>query len=490
MELTISATWFCLALFLITVVLTKIASRRTTIDHLCTLPPPPEVKGIALLGLLPTLFTKGPEATMHYLYNKLGSAFTVSFLWKRTTFLVGQETSSVFFLGLESEVTQGTLNEFTVPMFGREMGFAVDYATRMEQTRFFIESLRPAQLRSYVDPMLQEVENYFAKWGEQGVVDLKYEFEELLMLISSRCLVGKEVREKMFGQFCTLFHQIEEGVNFASFMFPYIPIPVNRRRDRARIRLTGIISEVVRSRKSFNHVEEDVLQWFIDSTYKGGRGTTIEEVSGMMLGLIFAGKHTSAMTSTWTGACLLSHAKYFDAALEEQRQIISKYNGKIDYSVLSEMGTLHSCIKEAARMHPALPTLVRQVKKDITVRTKEGNEYGVPRGHTLVNLVMVNGMLPHIYKDPEVYDPDRFRPGREEDKAAGKFSYTSFGGGRHACGGEAYAYMQIKIIFSHLLRNFELKLISSFPKPDWSKFLPEPKGKVMVSYKRCRLQSN
>ena len=310
------------------------------------------------------------------------------------------------------------------------------------------------------------------------------------MLISSRCLVGKEVREKMYGQFCTNFHQIEEGVNFASFLFPYIPIPVNRRRDRARIRLTKIISEVVRSRKSQNHVEEDVLQSFMDSTYKNGRGTNVEEVSGMMLGLIFAGKHTSAMTSAWTGACLLSHPKYFDAALEEQRQIISKYDGKIDYNVLLEMGTLHSCIKEAARMHPPLPSLVRQVKKDIVVRTKEGNEYSVPKGHTLVNLVMVNGMLPHIYKDPEVYDPDRFRTGREEDKAGGKYSYTSFGGGRHACGGESYAYMQLKIIFSHLLRNFELELVSSFPKPDWTKFLPEPKGKVMVSYKRRLLPSN
>jgi sterol 14-demethylase len=158
MELTISAVLLSVALFLITAVVIKIASGIGTTDPSCTLPPPPEVKGMALLGLLPTLFTKGPEATMHYLHNKLGSAFTVSFLWKRITFLVGQEASGIFFQGLESEVTQGNINEFTVPMFGENMGFAVDYTTRMEQTRFFVESLRPAQLRSYVDPMVQEVE--------------------------------------------------------------------------------------------------------------------------------------------------------------------------------------------------------------------------------------------------------------------------------------------------------------------------------------------
>nr|ABG88966.1 cytochrome P450 CYP51H11 [Avena strigosa]ABG88967.1 cytochrome P450 CYP51H11 [Avena strigosa] len=490
MALTVSVMLFSLALVLITAVVAKITSGRIITDPVCALPAPPEVKGIALLRLLPTLFTEGPEATMHYLHNKLGSAFTVSFLWKKTTFLVGQEASAIFFQGLESEVTQGNLFEFTVPMFGTEVGFGVDYATRREHTRFIVESLKPSQLRSYVDPMLQEVENYFAKWEEEGVVDLKYEFKELLMLISGRCLVGKEVREKMFGQFCTLYHQIEEGLNFASFMFPYIPIPVNHRRDRARIKLRGILSEVVRSRKSLNHVKEDVLQRFIDATYKDGRGTTVEEVSALIITLIFAGKHSSAMTSTWTAACLLDHANSLDAALEEQRKIIGKYKDKIDYNILSEMGVLHSCIKEAARMHPAPPALVRQVKKHVTVRTKEGNEYGISRGHTLVHLVMLNGLLPHIYKDPEVYDPDRFRPIREEDKAAGKFSYTSFGAGRHACGGEAYAYMQIKIIFSHLLRNFELKLVSSFPKPDWTQFLPEPKGEVMVSYKRRRLPSD
>ncbi|KAK1678549.1 hypothetical protein QYE76_039397 [Lolium multiflorum] len=345
---------------------------------------------------------------------------------------------------MESEITHGDIYEFTVPIFGKEMGFAVDYTTRMEQNRFFVESLRPAQLRNHVNPMLQEVEdggvvwrrggidgrpgmvnamisfedgveedggsnfygvcvgNYFAKWGDEGIVDLKHEFQQLLMLISSRCLVGKEVREKMFGQFCTLLHQIEEGLNLVSFLFPYIPIPVNRRRDKARIKLTGLLSEIVMSRKSFDRVEEDVLQRLMDSTYKDGRATTLGEVSGLILGLIFAGKHTSATTITWTGAQLLSHQKFLVAAMDEQKQIIGKYKENIDYSVLSEMRTLHSCIKEAARMHPALPTLVRKVQKDITVTSKGGNEYGIPKGNTLVNLVLVNGMLPHIYNDPEV----------------------------------------------------------------------------------------
>uniref|UniRef100_M8BMF7 Obtusifoliol 14-alpha demethylase n=1 Tax=Aegilops tauschii TaxID=37682 RepID=M8BMF7_AEGTA len=442
------------AIILITAIVTKIANARVIFDPVCTRLPPPVVNNNALLKLLPTLCTKGPEVTMTYLYNKFGSVFTVSILWKRISFLVGPEFSGPFFQGSESEVSQGNFNEFTVPMFGQENGFAVDCSTRMDEIRFYIDSLKPSQLRSHVDPMLREVEDYFGKWGDVGVVDLKYEFNHILMLIASRCLLGKEVRGKIFGEFYTLFTEIDEGgVNLVSFMLPYIPIPVNRRSDRACIKLTEIVTEILRSRKICNRIEDDVLQKLMDS---------------------------SAVVSTWTGACLLTHEKFLDAAINEQKEIMRTYGDKIDYNVLLEMETLHSCIREAGRMNPISFGLVGQAQKNIIVRTKEGVEYDIPKGDTLVNLVMLTHKLPHIYKDPKVYDPDRFRSGRDEDKVGGKFSYGTFGGGRHVCTGEAYAFMQIKIIWSHLLRNFELKLTSPFPKIDWSKYALEPKGKVML----------
>jgi sterol 14-demethylase len=139
-------------------------------------------------------------------------------------------------------------------------------------------------------------------------------------------------------------------------------------------------------------------------------------------------------------------------------------------------------------MHPSAPLLVRKAHKSFTVQTKQGNEYEIPKGHTLASPVVINNNMPHTYKDPEVYDPDRFGPARVEDKIGGRFSYPSFGGGgKHGCIGEAYAYMQIKVIWSHLLRNFDLKLMFPVPEPDWSKFIQLPPRQVLVSYKRRRL---
>uniref|UniRef100_A0ACD5U3C9 Uncharacterized protein n=1 Tax=Avena sativa TaxID=4498 RepID=A0ACD5U3C9_AVESA len=487
MDMEISDLWLAIAIFSITAVLTNIARGRITFDPESTKPLPPVVNCITLIGLLPTILTKGIQATIHNLYTKYGSVFTINFFGSKITFLIGPEVSTHFFQGPESKISQGNFYEFTVPMFGQEVGFGVDTATRSEQRRFHIDALKPSKLRSHVNHMLQEVEEYFAKWGQYGIIDLKYELDKVLMLISGRCLLGKEIREKMIDEFYTLFHEVENGLNLVSLLFPYIPIPTNRRRDSARIKLKEVLSKTVRSRRRFGQVEEDTLQKLIDSRYKDGRSTTEAEVTGLIIALVFVGKHTSSHTSVWTGACLLNNAKCMEAVIEEQKIIIAKFGDKIDYNVLLQMNILHGCIKEALRMHPTTPILVRKTHENFTIWTKEGNEYTIPAGHTLVSPTILNNNIPYIYKDPEVYDPERFGPEREEDKVGGKFSYTSFSGGMHACPGESYSYMQIKIILSHLLRNFELRLESPFPKVERGKFSLEPQGEVLVSYKRRKL---
>lgn len=84
--------------------------------------------------------------------------FTINLFGSKITFLIGPEVSVHFFQGAESEISQGEFYEFTVPMFGQEVGHGVDFATRNEQNSFCIDALKTSKLRSYVDPMLQEVE--------------------------------------------------------------------------------------------------------------------------------------------------------------------------------------------------------------------------------------------------------------------------------------------------------------------------------------------
>lgn len=335
-----------------------------------------------------------------------------------------------------------------------------------------------------MDQMILEAESYFANWGEEGVVDLKYELEHLIILTASRCLLGREVRDQLFEDVSALFHDLDSGMLPISVVFPYLPIPAHRRRDKARKKLAEIFTRIIQGRKQSGNVESDMLQSFIDSKYKDGRLTTESEVTGLLIAALFAGQHTSSITSTWTGAYLLSHKKYLSAVVEEQKDVKKRHGDKLDHDVLAEMDVLYRCIKEALRLHPPLIVLLRSNHRDFTVTAKDGKDYVIPKGHVVATSPAFANRLPHIFKNPDTYDPDRFAPGREEDKVGGAFSYISFGGGRHGCLGEPFAYLQIKAIWTHLLRNFELELISPFPEIDWNAMVVGVKDKVMVRYRR------
>jgi sterol 14-demethylase len=155
---------FSIALVFIAAVITKVAWAKITADPApsCnnTQPHPPMViTGItSAVRLLHTLLTKGFIAMLQEQYTKLGSVFTISFLGMKTTFLAGPDVSAHFYQGLESEISHGNILEFTVPMFGKDVAFGVDIATRTEQHRFYLDALKPAKLRCHVAPMLQEVE--------------------------------------------------------------------------------------------------------------------------------------------------------------------------------------------------------------------------------------------------------------------------------------------------------------------------------------------
>ncbi|GJM99782.1 hypothetical protein PR202_ga16916 [Eleusine coracana subsp. coracana] len=151
--------WSAIALVFITTAIIKIASARTLFQPRCNKSPlPPLVGGFSLIGLSYTLLMKGVRAMIGEQEKRLGGVFTISILGWKVTFLVGPEVSDHFYQGLDSEISHGNILDFTVPMFGKEVGHGVDIATQNEQIRFCQNALKPSKCRSHIYPMVQEAE--------------------------------------------------------------------------------------------------------------------------------------------------------------------------------------------------------------------------------------------------------------------------------------------------------------------------------------------
>lgn len=73
---------------------------------------------------------------------------------------------------------------------------------------------------------------------------------ELIILTASRSLQGKEVRESLTSKFARDMEDLDGGFTPLNFMFPNLPLPSYRRRDKAQKAMSDFYLDIMRKRKS------------------------------------------------------------------------------------------------------------------------------------------------------------------------------------------------------------------------------------------------
>mmetsp|Transcript_5644 Transcript_5644/g.18142 ORF Transcript_5644/g.18142 Transcript_5644/m.18142 type:complete len:155 (-) Transcript_5644:325-789(-) len=144
-----------------------------------------------------------------------------------------------------------------------------------------------------------------------------------------------------------------------------------------------------------------------------------------------------------------------------------------------DMPLLHASVSEALRLRPPLIFLMRTAMTDLQIK-----DVVIPRTDTIFLSPVYSGLREEIFSKPtEAYDPYRFlAPRNEHEKHT--HGWVGFGGGRHRCLGEQFAYVQIKTIWSYLLRNFELEAPSALPVPNYEALVVGPKPPALLKYRR------
>ena len=201
---------------------------------------------------------------------------------------------------------------------------------RRQQFRFLGTGLRGRRLKSYVPLLVKEAQDFFAKWGDSGEVDILDKLSELTILTASRCLMGQEVREKLFEEVAGLFHTLDKGITPLSVFWPHAPVPSHWARDRARKEMVKLLSGVIQKKREEIKKDpegdhgDDMLAYLVTVKYKDGRLLTVHEIVGFFIALLFAGQHTSSITATWTTLFLAHHPDVLSRVMAEQDEILSE----------------------------------------------------------------------------------------------------------------------------------------------------------------------
>jgi len=397
------------------------------------------------------------------------------------TYLIGPEAQTAFFKATDDELSQREAYRFVAPVFGPGVVFDSPTWMMYEQMKFVKSGLAANQLKKHVPIIEAEARDFFAKWGDSGKIEMLDQMNRLTILTASACLLGPEIRSdpKVASEFADLYHDLEGGLNPIAFFFPNFPMPKHWTRDRARVQISNLFMKLIKQRRSLpdSDKRDDMLQVLLEATYKDGVTLDDKSITGLLIALLFAGQHTSGITSSWTGFFLLQNPEWMKQLIEEQKEIIKQDGHEITFETLRKEVKLENCIREALRMYPPLIMLMRKVKK-----TFQYKDLTIPEGDFVAVSPAYAMRLPEMYTNPNTYDPSRFDRGEDRQQP---YAYISFGGGRHGCPGENFAITQIKTVWTVILRTYELEMgEGGMPVPDYQNMVVGPTQPAFIKYKK------
>ena len=428
-----------------------------------------------------TEFRTDPIALMQRVRDECGDVGSFQLADKQVILLTGAEANEFFFRASDEDLDQAQAYPFMTPIFGK--GVVFDASPERRKEMLHNSALRGDHMKSHAATIEREVRRAIEDWGDTGEIELLDFFSELTIYTSTACLIGRKFRDQLDSRFANYYHLLERGTDPLCYVDPYLPIESFRIRDEAREHLVGLVEEIMNQRIANPPREKsdrDMLDVLVSIPGEDGRPRfTADEITGMFISLMFAGHHTSSGTSSWTLIELMRHPDIYAEVRNELDELYAD-GQEVSFHALRQIPKLENVIKETLRLHPPLIILMRVAQGEFEVQG-----YPIHQGDFVATSPAISNRIPQDFPEPNDFDPDRYEKPREEDVLQ-RWTWIPFGAGRHRCVGAAFATIQIKAIFSVLLREYDFEMIQppESYRNDHSKMVVQLARPALVRYRR------
>ena len=398
-------------------------------------------------------FRTDPIGLMKRLREECGDVGWFQLAGKKVILLTGAEANEFFFRSSDEDLDQAEAYPFMTPVFGEGVVFDASPERRAEMLHN--TALRGEHMKGHAATIEREVRKMIENWGDSGEIDLLEFFAELTIYTSTSCLIGTKFRNQLDSRFANFYHLLERGTDPLCYVDPYMDIESFRIRDEARLGLVDLVQGVMDQRIANlpkDKSDRDLLDVLVSiKDPEGNAQFSANEITGMFISLMFAGHHTSSGTSSWTLIELLRHPGEY-AEVQQELDDLYADGQEVSFHALRQIPKLENVLKETLRLHPPLIILMRVAQGEFEV---EG--YPIHKGDLVAASPAISNRIAEDFPDPDAFDPSRYDKPREED-VIHRWTWIPFGAGRHRCVGAAFAQMQIKAIFSVLLREYEFEM--------------------------------
>jgi sterol 14-demethylase len=330
--------------------------------------------------------------------------------------------------------------------------------------------LRRERINEVLPALFEDVDRKMKDWGTEGKINPFNEVYDLVFQMTVRMASCKELAEdrEAIARIDKHFNEIDTNGTLIPVLLPWFPGSAKRARKKATQNLYNLFLSFITLRRKASTPSNDPIDLFIS------QGLSDDSIIQTIMSIIFAGVANTGLNASWALFHLGTNPEWKLKAINECKGLVDRYTNTTSsdplYARLStipmsaweeEAPSMETIVRETLRISGSGTLFRRNIEKDIHI-----GEATIKRGDFLTYSLAEANLNPDIYTNPMTFDPDRYGPGREEDRKEA-LSYLPWGAGRHPCAGMRIAKLEMKLILAMVLLGCEYELVDgngNYPK--------------------------
>jgi cytochrome P450 len=383
-----------------------------------------------------------------YLHRKYGDAFTVRLIpgSRPLVLFTSPEVTKEIFAADPAVFHAGKGNAVLGPIMGKNSLLLQDGDDHHRARKLLMPAFLGHALRGYRSMVAEVAAAEIDGWGDG---------EEFASLDRMNALTLEVILRVVFGvtderRLAELRPRVTATVDInpailLGWAYPWLQRfgPWRRTVDN-QVELDRRIYAEIAERRAVTDVEDrkDVLSRLMAAGDETDRlGDT--ELRDQLVTLLLAGHETTASALSW--------ALY---ELGREPKLLARSQAAADAGDADGLAWLEAVLKEAMRLHPIIPMVVRTLQKPARVGGLD-----LPAGTTVGPSILMSHQQEQNFPEPDVFQPERFLPELSGAEAPSLHVWIPFGGGVRRCIGAGFSLMEGAEVLHQVLRRYDISSV-------------------------------
>jgi pentalenene oxygenase len=324
--------------------------------------------------------------------------------------------------------------------------------THVRKRRQVQPAFAHTEISRYVDIMRAEVTATVAGWEPGRALDVREAMVGLSLDMLAKTVFAGSLDDAVFRRLRSDLSVVMNDVGVRMMLPDWaerLPLPFNRRFDRARAGVRAAINTAVDELQASGHNTGDMLSMLLRAIdEETGEPLTGDQIASEIFTLAVAGTETTASVLSWTLYELARHPGIEARILAELDEVLGER--PVTFDDVTRLPYLNRVITETLRLHHPGWLVTRR-----TVEETRLGEWTLPPGTELAYCQHALHRDPERFPDPDTFDPDRWNdPAQEPPPGA----FLPFGDGKHKCMGDRLALTEMVTALATMLRSVRLEL--------------------------------